>query len=140
MEIWTSIKGYESEYFISNYGNVLSLPKKRWNPYANKYSVNKAKMLKPSTNSLGYKKVVLCKGGKKKTHLVHRLVAMHFVDNKYNHNIVGHLDHSTDNNNYENLVWCTQSQNIQHSANAGRIKGNKYGKSYRNRDEIGRFV
>jgi len=140
-ETWLPIKGYEDSYCISTTGKVLSLSKTRWNPVANKWSVYKQKELKQGTHNMGYKQVTLVKNGDKKTRFVHRLVADAFLTKDDNNKIVGHIDHSRDNNNYTNLVWCTQSENIQHAANAGRIKGNNSDSwMNRERDTEGRFI
>ena len=49
--------------------------------------------------------------GKRKGELIHRLVALHFVDNPNNYTEVDHLDRDKENNNAENLRWCTRSDN-----------------------------
>lgn len=46
MEIWKDIKGYKGLYQISNFGNVKSLSKKKWNGWA--FYKTKEKIMKPS--------------------------------------------------------------------------------------------
>jgi len=46
---------------------------------------------------------------------VHRLVALTFIDNPSDYNVVNHLDENRLNNDISNLQWCTQKQNIIHS-------------------------
>lgn len=49
--------------------------------------------------------------GKWKHELVHRLVALHFVDNPEGKTEVDHIDRDKTNNNAENLRWATRSEN-----------------------------
>lgn len=90
------IIGYEN-YSIDEYGNVY-----------NRFG----KVIKPQTNTChkGYLKVTLSKKNKPKKFLVHRLVAMHYLENfdeklQVDH-IQGHL-----NNHYTNLQMKTPKEN-----------------------------
>jgi len=58
---------------------------------------------------------------KRKNFYVHRLIADIFIPNFNNYPNVNHKDLNRQNNNYSNLEWCSQEQNIQHS-----IKLNSY--------------
>lgn len=77
----------------------------------------------------GYQMVVLMIGGQeRKSHLVHRLVAIHFIENPRNLPYVNHIDGDKLNNHYTNLEWCTQKENIQHAINVlGKGVGYKNG-------------
>lgn len=68
------------------------------------------KLLKQG-NVNGYKVVILYKDGKKKTYLVHRLVAIAFIPNPNNLPIINHKDENKTNNNVNNLEWCTYEYN-----------------------------
>ena len=47
--------------------------------------------------------------------MVHRLVAMCFLENKdKTKKIVNHKDGNKKNNHIDNLEWCTSSENTQH--------------------------
>ena len=75
-EEFKEIIGYEGLYWVSNLGNVKS----------------KRKQLKICLDIYGYPVINLSKEGKMKTFTVHRLVALHFIDNPYNLPQVNHKD------------------------------------------------
>ena len=106
MEIYKDIQGYEGLYKISNKGNVKSLGNDR---------TRKERILKPTKNHKGYLQVCLCKQGKIKRFLVHRLVASAFIENPNNYPQVNHKDEDKTNNNVTNLEWCTNEYNINYS-------------------------
>lgn len=100
-EIWVNIKKYETRYQISNFGNVKN---KRRN-----------KPLTPVIVS-GYHTVQLSHRKYKPTRFtIHRLVAQHFIENKYPdiYDKVDHIDNNKLNNRVDNLRWVNQSINIQ---------------------------
>lgn len=111
MEIWKDIEGYEG-YQISNMGNVKSLGNDK---------AKKEKILKPAKHRCGYLKVNLCKQGKTKTHLIHRLVALHFIQNPNNLPFINHRDEDKTNNAVQNLEWVTPKQNINYGTRNQRV-------------------
>lgn len=70
-------------------------------------------------NDLGYK-IVNING---KCHLVHRLVAQLFLETPSNFQnwVVNHKDGNKQNNNVDNLEWCTQQENIIYASNNGLL-------------------
>ena len=93
------------------------------------YSVNELGKIKNNTNgkllktyldNIGYviAKLTL-KPYYSKPFKVHRLVAKYFVDNVDNKPIVNHIDGDKTNNNYKNLEWCTQSENVKAAFDTG---------------------
>ena len=108
-EIWKDCKGYEGKYQVSNFGRV-------WN-------VNNQKYLKPWISKGGYYLVnLMSKNGKIKHELIHRLVAIAFIDNPCNYPQVNHKDEDKTNNCVDNLEWCSRQQNVLHSYKLGLRK------------------
>ena len=62
----------------------------------------------------GYDRITLCKDGKEKSILIHRLVALAFIPNPDNLPEVNHKDECKTNNNVSNLEWCSKSYNINY--------------------------
>lgn len=97
-EIWKPIRGYETEYEISNYGEVKSI-KKGIEFFLSVY-----------LNVDGYVSVWLYKKDKRKLRPVHRLVAEHFLPKKEKDKIIViHKDNDKDNNYVGNLMWVSKS-------------------------------
>lgn len=126
MEIWKDIKGYEDMYVVSNHGRVASLNRvqKDKNGKEKRY---KGKMLLPHPNSSGYLRVQLKRDGAMKYYFVHRLVAIHFVENpsEAENTIVNHIDSNYLNNNANNLEWTTYKGNAEHAKARGRLSRTK---------------
>jgi hypothetical protein len=57
----------------------------------------------------------LSKNGINSIKLIHKLVALHFIDNPNNKPQINHKDGNKKNNYVDNLEWCTCKQNIIHS-------------------------
>ena len=108
METWKNVQGYE-KYQVSNQGRVRSITKK-----------GKIKILKPQLNKSGYYRVWLSKEGKTQRFLVHRLVALAFIENPEGHPQINHIDFKRTNNRVENLEWITHKDNCQYSAENAR--------------------
>jgi hypothetical protein len=74
--------------------------------------------------------------GKRKSYLVHRLVAKCFLDNPENKEQVNHIDKNKLNNDFSNLEWVTPKENMKHHYDNGGIKRNnqtykgKFGKDH----------
>lgn len=91
---------YCSNYSISNTGDIFSVKRKI--------------VLKPCIRN-GYFSVCLSYNNTKKNYLVHRLVAITFIENPNRYDIVNHKDGNKFNNNVSNLEWTTYSSNARHS-------------------------
>ena len=115
--IWRPILGYELLYKVSNFGDIVSLEKSQVMPGNGFIKISKEKNLSQHKLNNGHLYVDLHKDGKRKRWLVHRLVAINFINNPNNYEIVRHLDDNCENNKYSNLAWGTQKMNMQDKAN-----------------------
>lgn len=120
-EQWKDIQGYENCYQISSQGRVRS--KERIIVYntGRKFPYSSV-ILKAKGNKDGYLQLSLSLNNIKKTHQIHRLVALHFVDNPNGYLQVNHIDGNKLNNNDWNLEWCDVYYNINHSYTLGLKK------------------
>lgn len=122
-EKWKDIPGYEGYYKVSNFGRVKSLdriaPKTKRKVvgkimsvrYHHRYNYTSASVML-SMYGLCYEKIIS------------RLVAFAFVPNPENKPYVNHIDYDATNNNFTNLEWVTQRENIDHSMKT-KIHGRK---------------
>ena len=92
-EIWKPIKGFEGFYEISNEGRIKNS--------------RRNKILRFGYDSDGYPHYTFSKNGKRKTYTIHKLVAIHFIDNPFGYKCINHKDENKTNNRAENLEWCT---------------------------------
>ena len=102
-EIWKDINGHEGAYKISSSGKVCS----------NKYGY--PIIMKTFLAGKGYEVVTLCKNGISKKYYIHRLVAIHFIDNSNNYPEVNHIDGNKINNKLINLEWVNGVSNMKHA-------------------------
>lgn len=79
-----------------------------------------ARVLKQWASDQGYMLIRLSEP--RRVARVHRLVAEAFLPNPAGKPFVNHLDCDRANNRAENLEWCTQLENLKHSANLGRMQ------------------
>jgi|DEB0MinimDraft_12_1074336.scaffolds.fasta_scaffold00501_4 hypothetical protein len=94
---WVKIEGYDN-YFVNKDGEVKN--------------IKKGNILKPRDNGSGYDIVDLSKKGIKKTHAIHRLIGLAFIEKiNENYDCVDHIDRNTKNNLLENLRWVDKSGN-----------------------------
>lgn len=90
------IDGGENKYFISTYGNVVSLC--RNNPI----------LLTPFECN-GYLHIEIAG----RNYKIHRLVAQAFIPNPDNKPVVHHKNHRKWDNHVDNLVWATHQENTE---------------------------
>lgn len=97
-EVLREIPGFP-DYRVSNLGRVFS------------YRGKIEKLLRPSKSWYGYEQVTLSNGEKKRTMVVHRLVALAFLPNPENKPCVDHLNTIKTDNRPENLRWVSHKEN-----------------------------
>lgn len=115
MEQWKDIIGYEGFYQVSDAGRVRSVDRCIIYSNGNIHYYN-GQILKGFISTSGYMAVDLYNHKKRNRFYVHRLVAIHFVENKdpVYANEVNHIDENKLNNSVANLEWCTSSENTLH--------------------------
>ena len=112
IEEWRPVVGYEGWYDVSSKGNVRRIGRRgRGVPY---------KILTPKQGD--YPRVTLSKFGRKSTLLVHRLVAIAYLQQIDGKPEVNHKDGEKWNSVPENLEWVTTSENAYHALRTGLRK------------------
>lgn len=94
-EVWKAIQGFDGWYYVSTFGNVLSLKQKE------------PAVLKPQNTGKGYYYVDL----EGRQYKIHRLVASAFLTNPDKKPVVHHRDGNKHNNRLENLEYATYKEN-----------------------------
>lgn len=124
-EEWKDVVGYEGLYEVSNTGKVRSI-----NYYG---KCGYSKELSTSIQNNGYVITHLYKNGKSSTKTVHRLVAMAFIPNPDNLEMVNHKDEDKTNNDVINLEWCSRSYNQIYSMNRHEERRKMFGDNFRDK-------
>ena len=107
---YTKIIGFD-DYYITENGDVYSM---RLRGNEKEPRLRKLKPKDPN-NKNKYLNIVLCTDGKQVTKSIHRLVAEHFVEGYFDGAVVNHKDGNNRNNQYTNLEWISQKENIHKS-------------------------
>lgn len=95
-----------SKYCIDREGNIY-----------NKETKNKISTF-ADINGNGYIRIALTPNGQTETqkYYLHRIISLVFIPNPNNLPFVNHINENKRDNRIENLEWCTQSDNMKHSA------------------------
>lgn len=130
-ECWKAVKRNEC-YAVSSFGRVATLDHFINHPINGLKKVNgrERKLIKENN---GYLSIEL---GKRNSYLVHRLVAVAFIENPLKKPCVNHLDGNKSNNRVENLQWCTYSENEKYSYSHLGKKPNKTFKNKKNNPNV----
>lgn len=83
-----------------------------------KHTLEPEREMTYTLNNRGYLSVVV----RRKTHMLHRLVAQAFIPNPEGKPFVNHIDGNKLNNHVDNLEWCTTAENNQHARETGLHK------------------
>ena len=105
---WKDIKNYENIYKVNKNGKIIN--------------IKRNKIRKSRIDKYGYERIILNKNNKKQNLLVHRLVAEAFIPNPNNLPQINHKDENKQNNNVNNLEWCTQKYNCNYGTKNERAK------------------
>lgn len=121
-EEWLPIEGFVG-YEVSNLGRVRSLD--RMVPREGKQGdlSIKGQTLKAGRTPKGYRRIQLVSAdGSKRNFMVHRLVALAFIENPDEKPEVNHKNGDKENNKASNLEWSTESENQFHAYATGLRK------------------
>lgn len=141
MEIWKK-PWPESNYEVSNYGNVRRELGKVVNNTMGGFRKVGGKNLSQKTKKNGYKEVsIYLTPSVGKMFYVHRLVAMAFIGELPDECEVNHKDGNKANNNLQNLEIVTPSENRLHAYHGlkkgiGVYKGSNHGMSKLNEEKV----
>lgn len=89
------------------------------------YSLRSERYLVPVLQSNGYCHVTLSQDGNRNTFSVHRLIALAYLGNDEERQIVNHIDGNKQNNRLDNLEWVTQQENVHHAILTGLRRGTR---------------
>lgn len=119
-EEWRYIAGFEGVHQVSSLGRVkaLAMRKLRGRFYHNLPD----REISVRINERGYGQVNLQHNKISKTFLVHRIVAMAFIDLIPGKDQVNYKNGIKSDNRVENLEWCTSQENITHALVTGLKK------------------
>lgn len=96
--------GFKEDICVLNNKYIITKSGKVYTIYYNKKGIKEQKLRKHSN---GYLRATIFG----KDMYVHRLVAICFIDNKNNYKEISHEDNNKQNNNVNNLKWCSRSYN-----------------------------
>jgi hypothetical protein len=114
-EVWrpVDIETIKPIYHISNFGRLKIIKE------------NNERILNCRKSNIYVSTTLLTKDNKTVDFYLHRLVAMHFIENPSNYDYVNHKDCNKHNNVVENLEWITAKSNMEHAVNNNLIHNNK---------------
>lgn len=113
-EEWKPLKGYETIYEVSSFGNVRSLTR-IIRHHGDSKSRREGRLIKPHVNKWGYPCFLATKNLVRKLITVHRAVALTFHPNPENKSEVNHKNGIKHDNRSDNLEWMTHQENVIHS-------------------------
>lgn len=106
VEIWKDIPNCHGKYKASNMGRIASIKPSGF------------KILRQCSFRTGYLRVSIFG----KSRLVHRLVAITFIDNPCNLPCINHKDENKTNNMVVNLEWCDTKYNNSYGERLNKVR------------------
>ena len=82
------------------------------------------KIYTPHKGGIGYYQICTTVNGERKNIKIHKAVAETFLSNNTNKKCINHIDGNKENNNVDNLEWCTHKENTLHAIEIGLMKNN----------------
>lgn len=115
-EIFKPIDGLNG-YYISNHGRVKA--DRVTVKFGKQNKTYPERFLKSWKSKTGYNYIDISVNCEIMRFLLHRLVALYFIDNPEKKPHINHIDGNKNNNHYSNLEWCTASENLKHARDLG---------------------
>lgn len=114
-EIIKDVIGFEGLYKISSLGKIWKYKSKKKLVNGNFLDLPERELT--INGKVTYPTVGLLKDSKQHARSMHRLMAIHFIenDNPLIKNEVNHKNKNIFDYSLENLEWCTRSENIKHA-------------------------
>lgn len=141
-DTWRDVAGYEGLYKVNSSGIIVAYERVRFS--GGVFRRYKEKILNQCVNSAGYKVVDLTKNGITSTKSMHRILATAFKPvPDMDKMVINHIDFNRQNNDLDNLEWCTQKYNVNHTKQNGRLntaRGEKQGRSKFNDSDVPNIV
>ena len=130
-----SITTLQNKYFnpidLKDYIEIKDYPRFLINPSGDIYNKSKCRLMAKTINAFGYYKVHLTSENGGQNVRLHRLIALHFIPNPRNYQVVNHIDGNRLNNDVSNLEWCSLTYNSQTENTSIKFSQIKYIKTYR---------
>lgn len=119
--MWKDVPGYEGIYQASPNGEIRTVEGKVTHSTLHGKRVWKSRVLKRKVAKDNTCRVTLYKNKVAKDWLVHRIIALTFLDNPNNYMYINHIDGDRLNNTLQNLEWCDHHYNNNHAFDTGLI-------------------
>ena len=104
------LQNMKTDYIISKNGNIFNIPRLH--------------LMRPHISNSGYKvvKISISEFNIFKNCFLHRLIAQTFIPNPDNLPFINHIDGNKQNNDIQNLEWCTPEHNVHEAIRLNLIK------------------